>query len=89
MKKCSAHRSFRRIPDDEILAEDPCVAAMLDVTEEGKKVARNKGSKFFAVYRRITPEEEAAEYIDKSASEIWTTMFATADEEKVEDEKED
>lgn len=57
MSKCEAHRSFARLGEAEAAA-DPCVQAMLEVTEEGKKVARNGGSKFFAVYRRREPEEE-------------------------------
>ena len=36
---------------------DPCVEAMKNETEEGKKVARNKGSKYYAVYERIDPSE--------------------------------
>ena len=38
--------------------EDPCVRLMLESTEEGKKVARNQGSKHFAVYRRRGPDEQ-------------------------------
>lgn len=38
--------------DDETLAADPCVRVMRDETEEGKKVARNNGQKFVAVWRR-------------------------------------
>ncbi|KAJ6787209.1 hypothetical protein PWT90_06702 [Aphanocladium album] len=46
-----AHPSFERVSDDEAEA-DPCVAVMRAETEEGKKVARNKGLKFVALYRR-------------------------------------
>ena len=38
---------------------EPCVRTMLESTEEGKKVARNSGSKHWAVFRRRAPEEEA------------------------------
>ena len=31
--------------------------AIIEETEEGKKVARMGGSKYYAVYRRITDEE--------------------------------
>jgi tRNA (guanine-N7-)-methyltransferase len=52
--KCSAHPSFERIIDEEALKlTDPCVGAMLEETEEGKKVSRMNGKKFFAVFRRI------------------------------------
>ena len=54
--KCDAHPMFIRIPDEEIM-DDPCVRAMTDDTEESKKVARLKGKKFFAVYRRLREEE--------------------------------
>jgi hypothetical protein len=33
-------------------ASDPCVKAMTEETEEGKKVARGGGKKYFAVFRR-------------------------------------
>mmetsp|Transcript_17755 Transcript_17755/g.49176 ORF Transcript_17755/g.49176 Transcript_17755/m.49176 type:complete len:322 (+) Transcript_17755:176-1141(+) len=49
--KCDAHPLFDRIEDEKELADDPCVNAMIIETEEGKKVARNKGSKYYAVYR--------------------------------------
>lgn len=49
--KCDAHPLFERIEDKKELAKDPCVNAMVTETEEGKKVARNKGSKYYAVYK--------------------------------------
>ena len=52
VEKCSAHPMFDRLPDEEVLRDDPAVQAMIDTTEEGIKVQRNKGSKFYAVYRR-------------------------------------
>lgn len=47
-----AHPSFERIPEEEEKS-DPCVAVMLKETEEGKKVERNNGPKFVALFRRI------------------------------------
>ncbi|QVM12118.1 tRNA (guanine-N(7)-)-methyltransferase (tRNA(m7G46)-methyltransferase) [Coccidioides posadasii str. Silveira] len=38
--------------DDEELDKDECVRIMRDETEEGKKVTRNGGQKFVAVWRR-------------------------------------
>lgn len=35
-----------------MLADDPAVKAMLEETEEGKKVARLSGRKHFAVYEK-------------------------------------
>jgi len=49
--KCDSHPLFERIEDEKELAKDPCVNAMITETEEGKKVARNKGSKYYAVYK--------------------------------------
>jgi len=51
-----AHPSFSRLTDAE-LASDPSVAVMLVATEEGRKVARNHGKKYIAVYRRVTTDE--------------------------------
>ncbi|KAI5291848.1 tRNA (guanine-N(7)-)-methyltransferase (tRNA(m7G46)-methyltransferase) [Ascosphaera aggregata] len=42
---------WRRLTDEE-LADDPCVAVMMNETEEGKKVTRNNGQKFVAVWQR-------------------------------------
>lgn len=36
----------------QVLANDPAVKAMLEETEEGKKVARLSGRKHFAVYEK-------------------------------------
>lgn len=62
---CEAHPFFERIPDDsaELLA-DPCVNIMRTYTEEGQKVERNHGSKYIAVFRRIS-EARAVERADE------------------------
>ena len=57
------HPCFERVSDQEC-AQDPCVTCVLHDTEEGKKVERNKGQKFLAVYRRISVPREQAE--------VWT-----------------
>ncbi|GKY91806.1 hypothetical protein MPSEU_000152300 [Mayamaea pseudoterrestris] len=66
VKHCDAHPLFRRIVvDDEGLTVndqiqsdvDPCIEVMRTATEEGKKVERNQGSKYFAVYKRIANHE--------------------------------
>jgi len=46
------HPLFRILDDDE-LADDPIVPLLAESTEEGKKVTRNKGDKYTAVFRRI------------------------------------
>ncbi|ETV97156.1 tRNA (guanine-N(7)-)-methyltransferase [Aphanomyces invadans] len=52
--KCDSHPCFERITDDAVLKADPCVQAMTEETEEGKKVARSGGNKYVAVYRRVS-----------------------------------
>ncbi|KAI9151897.1 putative intermediate filament protein MDM1 [Paramyrothecium foliicola] len=47
-----AHPSFERVPQEEE-KNDACVAVMLKETEEGKKVERNNGPKFVALFRRL------------------------------------
>lgn len=47
-----AHPSFERVASEEEQA-DPCVEVMMKETEEGKKVERNQGQKFVALYRRL------------------------------------
>ncbi|KAK8196703.1 tRNA (guanine-N(7)-)-methyltransferase (tRNA(m7G46)-methyltransferase) [Zalaria obscura] len=47
-----AHAAFERVGDEEVEA-DECVAVMRSETEEGKKVERNKGKKFVALFRRL------------------------------------
>lgn len=43
---------FSRVPQEQ-LANDPVVEKIYSSTEEGKKVTRNKGDKWLAVFRRI------------------------------------
>jgi tRNA (guanine-N7-)-methyltransferase len=45
------HQSFQRINQSE-LDDDKCVEAMCHDTEEAKKVARNNGKMYIALYRR-------------------------------------
>eukprot|EP00611_Tribonema_gayanum_P003078 TRINITY_DN12406_c0_g1_i1.p1 TRINITY_DN12406_c0_g1~~TRINITY_DN12406_c0_g1_i1.p1 ORF type:complete len:260 (+),score=85.68 TRINITY_DN12406_c0_g1_i1:127-906(+) len=49
--RCGAHAAFEALSAEEAEA-DPCVAAMREETEEGKKVARAGGAKYWAVFRR-------------------------------------
>lgn len=47
-----AHPSFQRVsPEEE--EGDECVSIMSKETEEGKKVERNQGQKFVALFRRL------------------------------------
>ncbi|UKZ55257.1 hypothetical protein TrVGV298_009077 [Trichoderma virens] len=48
-----AHPSFERVSKEEE-ENDECVKVMLNETEEGKKVERNKGHKFVALFRQAT-----------------------------------
>ncbi|KAF2859835.1 putative methyltransferase [Piedraia hortae CBS 480.64] len=56
------HPSFERVGEEET-ENDPCVSLMRNETEEGKKVTRNGGQKFVAVFRRLDdpdwPDNEA------------------------------
>jgi tRNA (guanine-N7-)-methyltransferase len=47
---------FERVSEEE-LALDPCVRVMKYETEESKKVTRNKGNKYVAVFRRKADPE--------------------------------
>lgn len=47
-----AHPSFERVAEEE-QETDPCVGIMRTETEEGKKVERNHGQKFVALFRRL------------------------------------
>ena len=46
-----AHESFEELSREEVEG-DKCVEVMRMETEEGKKVERNKGEKFVALFRR-------------------------------------
>ncbi|KAJ3188035.1 tRNA (guanine-N(7)-)-methyltransferase (tRNA(m7G46)-methyltransferase) [Irineochytrium annulatum] len=52
VRHLDAHPLFRRLTEGE-LKEDPCVKCVMEDTEEGKKVARNEGSKWLMCYRRV------------------------------------
>ncbi|KAI0504557.1 hypothetical protein KFK09_015509 [Dendrobium nobile] len=57
MKFClNSHPLFSAILEEEIEA-DPVVKLLASATEEGQKVARNGGQTFYAVFRRIAPED--------------------------------
>lgn len=56
VKHLDAFPLFQRLSDED-LAGDVCVDAVWNATEEGKKVTRNKGDKWFAAFRRIADEE--------------------------------
>ena len=47
-----AHPSFERVSEEDEQS-DECVQIMSTETEEGKKVIRNNGQKFIALYRRL------------------------------------
>jgi hypothetical protein len=56
---------FEQIPADSAeYKADPCIAAIHDSTEEGKKVARNNGDKYILVWRRKDdPKREGAGWV--------------------------
>ena len=50
-----AHPLFERV-DEETLKDDLAVEAIKNGTEEGKKVTKNGGSKYLAIFRKIKCE---------------------------------
>ena len=52
LKHCRAHPMFRELTEDE-MADDPCVKAMYNETEESKKVERAGTKKYYAVYEKL------------------------------------
>ncbi|XP_054715468.1 tRNA (guanine-N(7)-)-methyltransferase-like [Uloborus diversus] len=52
VKHLDEHPLFKRISDEK-LVDDPVIEKMHESSEEAKKVTRNKGDKFLAVYERI------------------------------------
>jgi hypothetical protein len=60
MSKLRAHPCFVEIDPVTAEAEDPAVDAMINTTEEGKKVARAGNNKYWGVFQRLSDEEIAA-----------------------------
>ncbi|CDS00088.1 probable TRM8-part of complex required for 7-methylguanosine modification [Sporisorium scitamineum] len=55
------HPLFKRLQKDQgRLKDDPCVEAVYTATEEGKKVERNRGDKWFSAFERL-PDPEVDE----------------------------
>ena len=53
MQQClNEHPLFQELSDEDI-EKDPVVPLVMESTEEGKKVARNKGVKLLLVYVRL------------------------------------
>lgn len=51
-KHLSAHQMFKEISPEELKA-DKCIDLIYSSTEEGKKVARNNGAKYYCVFERV------------------------------------
>ena len=52
VEKLTEHRMFRRLsPEEE--AADICCTLIVNETQEGKKVERNKGSKWLCAYEKV------------------------------------
>lgn len=60
VKHLSEHRLFERLTEEE-LAKDPVVPLLASSSEEGKKVLRNGGSMYPAVFRRIEGESNPSD----------------------------
>lgn len=58
MRSClEKHPLFETVPEEEIKA-DPVFKLLSTATEESQKVARNGGQTFYAIFRRISLQEE-------------------------------
>ncbi|KAI9614606.1 hypothetical protein KEM48_005917 [Puccinia striiformis f. sp. tritici PST-130] len=62
VKHLTDHPLFKPIEVEQLIQADPLedqlIKSIYNLTEEGKKVTRNKGDKFLAIFRRISEEEE-------------------------------
>ena len=83
VRECDAHPSFQRISDEAVLAADPCVEAMKTTTEESKKVDRNGGEKYYAVYERMDTTSSSAPKLTVD------TFFNLAEDEEGDDDDDD
>lgn len=61
---CRAHPCFEEIDTEDALKNDPAVKCMIDSTEEGKKVARGGGSKYYAVFRRVLDSDAVVSQLE-------------------------
>ena len=57
------HPLFEKVPDEEAKG-DPCIEFMTKGTDEAKKVIRNEGSMWYAVYRKRDMDKDRVQ-IDK------------------------
>jgi hypothetical protein len=69
MEKCRSHPLFRELSQEE-MEDDPCVKAMINETEEGKKVERSGAKKHYGVFERVNNSDHlvstAKDFFDKS-----------------------
>ena len=49
MEHLRGHEMFEEM---KVTEEDPCVKVMLNKTEEGQKVERSKGDKYYAAFEK-------------------------------------
>lgn len=52
VKHFEDHPLFERVADEQ-LTNDVVVSKLFDSSEEGKKVTRNNGDKYLAVFKRV------------------------------------
>ncbi|SNX87649.1 probable TRM8 - part of complex required for 7-methylguanosine modification [Melanopsichium pennsylvanicum] len=58
-KHLGQHALFKRLEKDQgVLKGDPCVDAVYTATEEGKKVERNRGNKWFSAFQRLPDPQD-------------------------------
>lgn len=61
------HPLFERVSEEETAA-DPCIRFMCEGTDEAKKVIRNEGSMWYAIYRKR--DQSAADDAAKIEGEL-------------------
>jgi tRNA (guanine-N7-)-methyltransferase len=87
VEKCDSHPLFERLSEED-MKDDPCVEAMIQETEEAKKVERlggdnTKGEKYYAVYKRIANSDMER----LCASNFFPDIEEQEDETKDDDKK--
>ncbi len=66
------HPLFERVPEEEVKI-DPCIKFMTEGTDEAKKVIRNDGKMWYAVYRKRGGEtDKEKQVIDSQVQSLFT-----------------
>ncbi|KAI6234426.1 TRNA (guanine-N(7)-)-methyltransferase-like protein [Aphelenchoides fujianensis] len=88
LENFASTKLFTKVEDEE-LKDDPIYPFILDTSEEGQKVTRNKGEKFCVVYRRTDVESPFVPDLNERAAETAGSKDASEDEESDGEEEEE